>query len=81
MGPDTRCCVLQLSAHGRHAFCNVVLQLARCPSAHATRLAPCIRPRPCRNIGDPILEWHPAGLAHPRRVFASGAAGVCLAGA
>ncbi|KAG2452646.1 hypothetical protein HYH02_002879 [Chlamydomonas schloesseri] len=33
-----------------------------------------------RNIGDPILEWSPAGMAHPARVFASGAAGVCLAG-
>ncbi|GFR39881.1 hypothetical protein Agub_g385, partial [Astrephomene gubernaculifera] len=33
-----------------------------------------------KNIGDPILEWYPAGLAHPARVFASGAEGVCLAG-
>ncbi|KXZ44095.1 hypothetical protein GPECTOR_74g709 [Gonium pectorale] len=33
-----------------------------------------------KNIGDPILDWHPAGIAHPARVFASGPGSVCLAG-
>ncbi|GIL43959.1 hypothetical protein Vafri_1516 [Volvox africanus] len=33
-----------------------------------------------RNIGDPILEWSPAAMSHPARVFASAPDGVCLAG-
>ncbi|GIL82026.1 hypothetical protein Vretifemale_10973 [Volvox reticuliferus] len=33
-----------------------------------------------RNIGDPILEWSPAALSHPVRVFASAPDSVCLAG-